>query len=139
MTDATTFGIWSITNAHAPVSGRLVTGISPGTNTVLYIKDDCHISAPVTVSPAPVAISPATAIICIRSSLFLQTLPSVGRGLSPTNQYLGEPLRFNPRDGHYFLFHWLLYYQSLCNHQWLSGSNFTIQHSTVYSKQGNIY
>jgi len=69
LSDATTGGAWSSSNANATVAGGLVTGVTPGTSVITYtLPTTCSASATVTVHPLPTISGGADVAICFGSS-----------------------------------------------------------------------
>ncbi len=73
LTDATTGGTWSSTNAGVATinAGGLVTSVGLGTTTISYVTPGCSVTAVVTVNNAPSAISPAVAAVCTGATVNL--------------------------------------------------------------------
>lgn len=82
LSDTVSGGLWGVTNSSAAVSAGLVTGISPGTDTVTYIVSTAFCSdtaiRPITVYPIPIAGSiTGDTIVCVGASVTLSD-PSAG-------------------------------------------------------------
>ena len=83
LTDATTGGVWTVSNASATVSGGIVTGVTAGVDTVTYsVTNSCGTATTtqvVTVNPLPVSgsISGSTAV-CVGSSVSLSDAATGG-------------------------------------------------------------
>ncbi len=83
LTDAAMGGVWSVTNAHAVVSGGIVKGISAGADTVRYeVANMCGVgiaTTTVTIDPLPVAgaITGAT-VVGVGSSVTLTDASPLG-------------------------------------------------------------
>ena len=79
LTDATTGGVWSSSNANATVSGTgVVTGVTVGTATITYAIGTCNSTATVTVNAGVAAISPAAATLCVGGNATLTDVTAGG-------------------------------------------------------------
>ena len=80
LTDATAGGTWSSSNAHGTLgtAGGLVTGSTPGIDTISYIlSTGCMITKPVTVNAVPLSIS-GNANVCAGSATSFSDVTSGG-------------------------------------------------------------
>ncbi len=85
LTAAVSGGTWTVTNAHASISGGLVTAISAGTDTVKYtVSNSCGFavdSVTITINPLPNAstITGTLTTMCVGASTTLTDTASGGR------------------------------------------------------------
>ena len=81
-TDTTAGGAWSVTNGHATMAGGVLTGVSLGTDTIVYtVTNTCGTSSvtkPVSINPYPVAgVISGSASVCVGANISLsETMPS---------------------------------------------------------------
>ena len=85
-TDTSSSGSWSVTNSDASISGTgVVTGSSPGTDTVKYTVSGCSVKAIVNVSAGVSPISPASGVnVCIGTPVTLSDASAGGSWSSGT-------------------------------------------------------
>ena len=71
LTDPTSGGTWSASNGNATVSGGLVTGVIPGTDTIYYTVAGCAVFKVVTVNAAIAPIAPTNPMVCVGTTITL--------------------------------------------------------------------
>jgi|GEM_PF-1546760 len=81
LTDSITDGTWSLTNAHAAISGSTVSGISAGADTVIY-TNGCGSAADsmvITINPLPVSgVITGNTMVCTGDTIVLSDTSSGG-------------------------------------------------------------
>ncbi|MBU8882733.1 T9SS type A sorting domain-containing protein [Kaistella sp. DKR-2] len=88
-TNATTGGIWSVTNGSGSAtidnSTGIVTGVTAGTVTVVYTIGSCSVSKALTVQQTPAAIGGGAATVCVGAATPAFNNASVGGTWSVIN------------------------------------------------------
>ncbi len=83
LTDGITGGVWSATNSNATVSGGVVTGVSAGTDTILYaVTNMCGtdtVSHTIVINPLPVpGTITGSSSVCVGATITLTDTASGG-------------------------------------------------------------